>query len=66
MGLGPGKTAQALVTDPGSSWISDSAFVVGTEGSGAVLVQNGGAVSSLSVTLVGNQGGNGEITVTGP
>lgn len=66
VGLGPGKTAQALVTDPGSSWISDSAFVVGTEGSGAVLVQNGGAVSSLSVTLVGNQGGNGEITVTGP
>lgn len=66
VGVGSGKTAQALVTGTGSSWISDSTFVVGTGGSGSVFVQNGGAVSSLSVTIVGNQGGVGEITVTGP
>lgn len=66
VGVGPGKTAQALVTGTGSSWISDATFIVGTEGNGAVLVQNGGAVSSLGPTILGGEDSVGEIMVTGP
>ena len=66
VGMGAGLTATALVTGPGSSWISDAMFVVGNEGSGTMLVQNGGAVSSLGPTIVGGNDIVGEITVTGP
>jgi M6 family metalloprotease-like protein len=66
-GGGAASGNEAVVTDPGSAWISRSTFFVGNFGSAnRLIVSNGGLVQSASGAL-GNQAGssNNSALVTG-
>lgn len=66
LGTESGSVGTGTVSGDGSFWGTDSTFRVGiNQGNGSMLVQDGGAASSLGPTLIGDQGGNGEVTVTG-
>ena len=65
VGFGAGL-ATATITGPGSSWAAANRFNVGVSGNGTVLVQNGGAGSSVGLTRVGRDGYTGTLTVTDP
>ncbi len=58
---------EALVTGPGSSWISLNEFNVGNFGAGnRLLVNNGGSVRSEQDSYIGLAGNNNEALVAGP
>jgi T5SS/PEP-CTERM-associated repeat protein len=62
IGVRPGAVGTMTVTDPGSSWnITDQLVVAGFVGpaSGALFVQNGGAVTSTAGTIGFSSGSTG-------
>ncbi|HET6156890.1 MAG TPA: cadherin-like domain-containing protein [Dongiaceae bacterium] len=59
---------QAIVSGAGSSIIAkgtDNRIVVGYDGSGNLLIENGGLVSALSIDIGRTAGSTGLVTVTG-
>ena len=60
------STGTATVTGTGSSWISDSYFIIGRYGTGTLTISDGGTVSSANTTTIANSStSNGTATVTG-
>ncbi|MBC8241136.1 MAG: PEP-CTERM sorting domain-containing protein, partial [Alphaproteobacteria bacterium] len=60
-GFTPSGIGSATVTGAGSTWLTGSLFV-GSESDGELLVDKGGLMSSLSLSL-GERGGTGRVTV---
>ncbi|MDF2618656.1 MAG: outer rane autotransporter barrel domain protein [Xanthobacteraceae bacterium] len=63
IGRGLGSTGTVTVTDAESTWANTGNFYVGDQGSGSLMIANGGQVTSND-TFVGNVG-SGLVTVTG-
>jgi fibronectin-binding autotransporter adhesin len=63
IGFGTGSTGSVIVTDTGSVFHSDGVVSVGGQGTGSLLVTNGGTVSSAT-SNVGSLS-SGTVTVTG-
>lgn len=64
IGYEVGSTGTVTVTGEGSTWTNSGYLVIGNGGAGALIIENGGAVSSGTDTYVGF-GGTGTVTVNG-
>lgn len=59
-------TATARVTGPGSAWHNTGSFSVGYDGFGALVVDQGGQVTSANGSIAHYEGSIGHVTVTDP
>ncbi len=58
-------TGHVTVTGSGTTWTHSAGLVIGTGGTGTMLVSDGGHVSNTDGTIGGDAGSNGTVTVTG-
>jgi T5SS/PEP-CTERM-associated repeat protein/autotransporter-associated beta strand protein len=66
IGDGYGGAGTATVSGSGSSWTVGGFLVVGNQGTGTLLIENGGNVSGSYIGLIGEQPGSaGTVTVSG-
>ncbi|CAK7033906.1 autotransporter outer membrane beta-barrel domain-containing protein [Saezia sanguinis] len=60
-----GSTSGVTVDGNGSSWINNGLLYLGDEGTGELIIRNGGTVSNTSATIGRYAGGSGTVTVDG-
>jgi T5SS/PEP-CTERM-associated repeat protein len=66
VGYSSGSTGTVLVTDSGSQWNCGAFALIGSRGTGALTIQDGGVVSISTSASVGTfVDSSGEVTVTG-
>jgi fibronectin-binding autotransporter adhesin len=63
--IGSGASGAATVTGAGSTWNTPGPIHVGSTGTGALAVLNGGSLSSGSARIGGLNTGSGEVLVSG-
>jgi T5SS/PEP-CTERM-associated repeat protein/autotransporter-associated beta strand protein len=66
IGNAAGGTGQVRVSGAGSSWANSGFLLVGADGSGTLLIENGGQVSNTNFASIGHGvGSTGHVTVSG-
>ncbi|ARS28892.1 outer membrane transport barrel [Sphingomonas sp. KC8] len=65
IGVSNGSNGAVLVNGTGSSWRVDNLLYVGENGTGALTISGGGAVSTASTVLGNAASASGTVTVTG-
>jgi T5SS/PEP-CTERM-associated repeat protein len=65
LGAFPGATGTVIVTGTGSTWNNDGGFRVGSEGSGTLVIADGGSVVNRTAGIGRFAGATGVVTVTG-
>ncbi|MBX3419114.1 MAG: autotransporter-associated beta strand repeat-containing protein [Pirellulaceae bacterium] len=65
LGLNPGSVGTATVTGAGSQWESQNVLIVGYQGTGSLMIQNGGVLKNTAGFLAHDIGSIGNVTVTG-
>ncbi len=67
LGYHVGADGRATVTGSGSRWdISSDDFFVGSDGTGMLLVEDGGSASAVECNIGYSAGSNGSVTISGP
>lgn len=65
IGFSDGSSGSVTVTGEGSTWTNSGDLTIGWDGSGEMLISNGGTVTSSSGRIGAFTGSSGSVTVTG-